>query len=72
MLNCNCTNCSVNMATILDFAGETALPISETAFHATGHIIGTKIVTITPIEAKIWQSVQFYTFLGPSWIMVTT
>ncbi len=43
------------MVAILDFTGETALSISETAFPATGNII----VKITPIEAKIWQSVQF-------------
>ena len=53
ILSCNCTNYSAIMAAILDFAGEAALPISETAFPATGNIIGTNIVTITPIEANI-------------------
>ena len=41
------------MAAIFDFTG-------ETAFSPTGNIIGTKTVKITPIEANIWQSVQFY------------
>ena len=31
----------------------------KTGFHATGNIICIKIVKITPIEANIWQSVQF-------------
>ena len=34
----------------------------ETVFPVTGNIIGTnivKITPITPIEANIWQSVQF-------------
>ena len=52
-LSCNCTNCSAIMAAILDFAGEAALSIPETAFPATGNIIGTNIVKITPIEANI-------------------
>ena len=38
---------------ILDFTDETALPISETVFLATGHIIGTNIMMITHIEANI-------------------
>ena len=59
ILNCNCTNCSAIMVAILDFTGEAALSISETAFPATGNIIGTNIVKITTIEAKIWQSVPF-------------
>ena len=63
--------CSAMMAAILDFTSEAALPLSETAFPATGNSIGTKIVKIIPIEANIWQSVQFYIFLRPSWILVT-
>ena len=41
------------MAAILDFTGEAAMPISETAFPATGNIIDATIVKITPIEADI-------------------
>ena len=41
------------MAAILDFTGEAALSISETAFPATGNSIGTNILKITPIEDKI-------------------
>ena len=59
------------MAVILDSTGEAALSISKTAFLATGNIIGTKIVKITPIDAKIWQSVQFYIFWRPSSILMT-
>ncbi len=59
ILSCNCTNCSAIMAAILDFTCEAVLSISETAFLATGNIIGTNIVKITPIEANILQSVQF-------------
>ena len=47
------------MAVILDFTGEATLLISKTAFPATGNIICTNIVKIAPIEANIWQSVQF-------------
>ena len=47
------------MAAILDFTGEAAQLISETAFPATGNNIGINIVKITPIEANMWQSVQF-------------
>ena len=47
------------MAAILDFTGEAALSISETAFPANGNIIDTSIVKIPPVEANIWQSVPF-------------
>ena len=71
IFRCNCTNCSAVMAAILYFSGEATLSISETAFPATGNIIGTEIVKITPIDATLWQSVQFYICWRPSWIMVT-
>ena len=58
------------MAAILDFTGEAALSISEMAITVTGNIIGTNIAKITPIEANTWQSVQFYIFWRPSWILV--
>ena len=48
IFNCNCTNCSAIMAAILDFTGEAAMSLSEKAFPATGNIIGTNIVKITP------------------------
>ena len=47
------------MVAIWDFTGEAALSISETGFPATWNIIGTTIVKIPPIEAKLRQSVQF-------------
>ena len=47
------------MEAILYLTGEAALSISKTAFPATGNIIGTNIVKITTMEAKICQSVQF-------------
>ena len=53
ILCCNCTNCSAIIAAILNFTGEAALPLSEKGFPATGNIIGTKIMEITPIEAQI-------------------
>ena len=53
ILCCNCTNCSAIIAAILNFTGEAALPLSEKGFPATGNIIDTKIVKITPIEAHI-------------------
>ena len=59
------------MAAILDFTREADLSISETAFLATGNIIGTNIVKIPPIEANICQSEQFYIFWRQSWILVT-
>ena len=60
ILSCNCTHFSAIMAAIWDFTGEAALPISETAFPATGNSIGINIVKITPIEDTLWQSVPFY------------
>ena len=55
------------MVAILDFTREPALSTPDTAFQATWHIIGTKIVKTTTIEAKIWQSVQFYIMLAAIW-----
>ena len=40
------------MAAILDVTNEAALSISEMDCPATGHIIGTRIVKITHIEAE--------------------
>ena len=45
------------MTAILDFTDEAALSILETALPATGNIIGTSIVKITPTEAKLRETV---------------